>query len=51
MRHISNSDYHQALRLLWHLASMKGNTLKESEASRKAALLAKKWERKDACGG
>lgn len=46
MRHLSNNDYDQALRLLRHLSTVKGDSLKEREAARKAGLLVRKLERK-----
>lgn len=45
MKSISNSDYDQAIRLLRHLSTVKGDSLKEREAARKAGLLVKKMER------
>lgn len=47
MKQLSNSDYQLALRLLRFLASWRGSTLKEREASRKAFLLARKMEKKE----
>jgi len=44
---ISNSDYHTARRLLRHLATTKGQTLREENAARQAGQLLRKWERKD----
>ena len=41
MKEMSNSDYHRALRLLRFLASQKGSTLKEKEAS----LLVRKMQK------
>ena len=45
MKSISNSDYDQALRLLRHISTVKGDSLKEREAARKAGLLVKKLEK------
>lgn len=47
MKSISNSDYDQAIRLLRHLSTVKGDSLKEREAARKAGLLVRKLERKN----
>lgn len=46
MKQLSNADFALALRLLIHLASRNGNTLREREAARKAELLARKMQRK-----
>lgn len=46
MRQLSNNDYDQAIRLLRHLSTVKGDSLKEREAARKAGLLVRKLERK-----
>ena len=42
---ISNSDYHTARRLLRHLSTTKGSTLREENAARQAGQLLRKWER------
>ncbi len=47
MRQLSNNDYDQAIRLLRHLSTIKGDSLKEREAARKAGLLVRKLERKN----
>lgn len=47
MKSLSNSDYNQTLRLLRHLSNIKGDSLKEREAARKAGLLVRKLERKN----
>ena len=46
MRSISNSDYMLALRLLRHLSSMRVDGTRDREARRKAALLARKLDRR-----
>lgn len=45
MIHISNSDYHTARRLLRHLSTTKGTTLREENAARQAGQLLRKWDR------
>lgn len=47
MRQLFNNDYDQAIRLLRHLSTVKGDSLKEREAARKAGLLVRKLERKN----
>lgn len=47
MRHVSNSDYSRILRLLYALSGTKGETIREKENARKAALLYKKLKKKD----
>ena len=47
MKQISNADYSSVLRLLDHLSRRKGTTVRENEDARKAALLIRKFKRKD----
>lgn len=47
MKQVSDSDFRTAIRLLTALAGQRGTTVRENELSRKAALLVKKWRRKD----
>ena len=47
MKPLSNSDYALVLRLLYALSNTKGQSIKECENARKAALLYKKLRKKD----
>lgn len=47
MKQISNADFASVLRLLDALSKMRGDSVREREAARKAALLAKKLKKKD----
>lgn len=47
MKHLSDSDFALALRLLNHLWKNRGESLKDKEMSRKAGLLVRKMKRKD----
>lgn len=46
MKEISDSDFRQAFLLLLFLAKAGGTTLHQREASRKAGLLVRKWDKK-----
>lgn len=48
MKHISNADYAQILRLLQALSATKGLTIREKENARKASILHKKLIKRDA---
>ena len=50
MKQVSNSDYSKILRLLYALSNTKGETIREKENARKAALLHRKLTRKEAKG-
>lgn len=50
MKQLSNSDYDSVLRLLRHLARTKGDSIRDSEAARKAGLMVKKLERNKSNG-
>lgn len=45
MKTISNADYQEALRLLRHLSRKKGDSISERNASRRAGLLVKRWDK------
>lgn len=45
MKQISNADFALALRLLDALSKMKGDSVQEKEAARKARMLSKKLKR------
>ena len=45
MKQISNADFAKAIRLLDALSNMKGESLREREAARKAKLLSRKLKR------
>jgi len=47
MKQISNADFASVLRLLDALSRTKGDSRREREDARKAALLTKKLKRKD----
>lgn len=47
MKHISDSDYALVLRLLKHLASLQGLSVREKDMSRKAGLIARKMTRRN----
>ena len=51
MKHISNSDYALTIRLLRHLSTNRGESLKDREMSRKATLMVRKMEKRDNYGG
>ena len=46
MKHISNNDFNAVLRLLDALSRTKGETIRERENARKAALLTRKLKKK-----
>ena len=48
MKQVSDSDYSKILRLLYALSNTKGETIREKENARKAALLHRKLTRKEA---
>lgn len=48
MKLISNSDFYSILRLLYALSRTKGDTVREKENARKAALLHKKLSKREA---
>ena len=50
MKQISNADFSLALRLLDALSQMRGESVRERENARKAALLSKKLKRNAEAG-
>ena len=48
MKQVSDSDYHNILRLLCALSKTNGASIREKENARKAALLHRKLVRKEA---
>lgn len=48
MKTVSNSDFQGILRLLYALSKTKGESIREKENARKAALLHRKLTRKEA---
>lgn len=46
MKTLSDSDYALVLRLLKHLSSLRGETIKDKNMARKAGLVVRKMERR-----
>lgn len=50
MKHLSNSDYALTIRLLRHLSTNRGESLRDKEMSRKAGLMVRKMEKRNGYG-